>query len=116
MWSDALLAKAPELKEKTLFEVLYANGQANKYSLDEIPADRLNDESRDFGFYVQKSLFEEYATFGRGKAHDLGTLRSLSSDQRFALASSGWKKKPSGVIGKATTPYVKSRRGSQLLR
>ncbi|MGS0727992.1 molybdopterin dinucleotide binding domain-containing protein, partial [Shewanella sp. 0m-11] len=25
----------------------------------------------DFGFYVQKGLFEEYATFGRGHAHDL---------------------------------------------
>jgi nitrate reductase NapA len=29
------------------------------------------DESTDFGFYVQKGLFEEYAAFGRGKAHDL---------------------------------------------
>ncbi len=32
---------------------------------------RINDESDDFGFYVQKGLFEEYAIFGRGKAHDL---------------------------------------------
>ena len=30
-----------------------------------------NDESEAFGFYVQKGLFEEYAAFGRGKAHDL---------------------------------------------
>ena len=33
--------------------------------------DYMNDESQAFGFYVQKGLFEEYATFGRGKAHDL---------------------------------------------
>jgi anaerobic selenocysteine-containing dehydrogenase len=31
----------------------------------------MNDESQAFGFYVQKGLFEEYAQFGRGKAHDL---------------------------------------------
>ncbi|WP_067517123.1 nitrate reductase catalytic subunit NapA [Endozoicomonas ascidiicola] len=71
VWSDELLAKAPEMKGKTLFDVLYANGQADKFSTDEIPANQLNDESRDFGFYVQKGLFEEYAAFGRGKAHDL---------------------------------------------
>jgi len=30
-----------------------------------------NDESVHFGYYLQKGLFEEYADFGRGKAHDL---------------------------------------------
>ena len=71
VWDKEILDKNPEYKGKTLFEVLYANGQVNKYSLDEIPEDRLNHESRDFGFYLQKGLFEEYASFGRGKAHDL---------------------------------------------
>ncbi len=54
-----------------MFDVLYANGNVNKFKLEEIPADQLNDESRDFGFYVQKGLFEEYASFGRGHGHDL---------------------------------------------
>ena len=70
-WPKEILDKNPEYKGKTLFDVLFANGQVDKYSLDEIPDDRLNDESRDFGFYLQKGLFEEYASFGRGKAHDL---------------------------------------------
>jgi nitrate reductase NapA len=30
-----------------------------------------NHEAEHFGFYVQKGLFEEYATFGRGHGHDL---------------------------------------------
>ena len=30
-----------------------------------------NHEAKAFGFYVQKGLFEEYATFGRGHGHDL---------------------------------------------
>lgn len=71
VWPQELIDKKPELAGKTLYEVLYANGKVDKYKLDEVPDDRLNDESRDFGFYIQKGLFEEYAAFGRGKAHDL---------------------------------------------
>lgn len=71
VWPADLVAKMPEYKDKTLFDILFANGQADKYKLDEIPADRLNDDARAAGFYIQKGLFEEYAAFGRGKAHDL---------------------------------------------
>ncbi len=70
-WGKDLLDKNPKFRGKTLFDVLYANGNVNKYPLSEVPDDRLNDDSRDTGFYIQKGLFEEYATFGRGKAHDL---------------------------------------------
>ena len=31
----------------------------------------MNDESQELGYYIQKGLFEEYARFTRGKAHDL---------------------------------------------
>lgn len=76
VWSDELLEQAPEYRGKTLFDVLYANGQADRFKLDELPEERLNQESRDFGFYVQKGLYEEYATFGRGKAHDLADFET----------------------------------------
>ncbi|WP_087017013.1 nitrate reductase catalytic subunit NapA [Thaumasiovibrio subtropicus] len=71
VWPEDLLAKKPELRGKTLYDVLYANGKADQFKLDEIPDDRLNDDARHFGFYVQKGLFEEYAYFGRDHAHDL---------------------------------------------
>jgi nitrate reductase NapA len=71
VWPEELIAKQPEVRGKTLFDILYRNGQVDEFSLDEVPDDRLNDEARAFGFYIQKGLFEEYATFGRGKAHDL---------------------------------------------
>ncbi|ARU54196.1 nitrate reductase catalytic subunit [Oleiphilus messinensis] len=74
VWPETLLAKKPEYRGKTLFDVLYANGQVDQYGLGEIPDDRLNDEAREFGFYAQKGLFEEYAAFGRGKAHDLANF------------------------------------------
>lgn len=71
VWPAELVAKVPEYKDKTLFDILFANGQVDRFKLDEIPSDRLNDDARAAGFYIQKGLFEEYATFGRGKAHDL---------------------------------------------
>jgi len=71
VWSKELIAKKPETRGKTLFDVLYKTPSVSTYTLDEIPEDRLNHEARDFGFYIQKGLFEEYATFGRGHGHDL---------------------------------------------
>jgi nitrate reductase NapA len=71
VWPKEILDKNPEYKGKTLYEVLYANGQVNKYPLSQLQKGHDNDESKHFGFYLQKGLFEEYATFGRGKAHDL---------------------------------------------
>ncbi|HET7793783.1 MAG TPA: periplasmic nitrate reductase subunit alpha [Rhizobacter sp.] len=71
VWPAELLAKAPQLKGKTLFQVLFANGQVDRFPTSQIEAGYANDESKAFGFYVQKGLFEEYAQFGRGHGHDL---------------------------------------------
>ncbi|HYG43802.1 MAG TPA: nitrate reductase catalytic subunit NapA [Bordetella sp.] len=78
VWPAELLDKKPELRGKTLYDVLYANGVVNRYPLTDVPAvsqhafgGYMNDESQHFGYYVQKGLFEEYAQFGRGHAHDL---------------------------------------------
>ena len=71
VWPAELLAKAPKLKGKTLFDALFANGTVNKFPVKDTQAGFDNDESKHFGFYVQKGLFEEYAAFGRGHGHDL---------------------------------------------
>ena len=71
VWPAELLAKAPKLKGKTLFDALFANGTVNKFPVKDTQAGFDNDESKYFGFYVQKGLFEEYAAFGRGHGHDL---------------------------------------------
>ncbi|MBS8226449.1 nitrate reductase catalytic subunit NapA [Vannielia litorea] len=70
-WGEELVATMPELAGKTLYEVLYENGNVNKYPLEETAEGFDNVESEHFGFYVQKGLFEEYASFGRGHGHDL---------------------------------------------
>ncbi|UJF16920.1 periplasmic nitrate reductase subunit alpha [Vibrio sp. SS-MA-C1-2] len=69
VWGEELIAQKPEYRGKTMYDVLYRNGQVDQFPLSE--AQELNDESHDFGFYVQKGLFEEYASFGRGHGHDL---------------------------------------------
>jgi len=71
VWPEELLAKAPHYRGKTMFDVLYRNGQVDKFPVSDIEAGYKNHEAELFGFYPQKGLFEEYASFGRGHAHDL---------------------------------------------
>ncbi|MNZ33395.1 Periplasmic nitrate reductase precursor [compost metagenome] len=71
VWPAELLAKKPELKGKTLYDVLFKNGQVDAYPVDDIAKGYANEEAKAFGFYLQKGLFEEYASFGRGHGHDL---------------------------------------------
>ncbi|EJF7262551.1 periplasmic nitrate reductase subunit alpha [Vibrio parahaemolyticus] len=109
VWPEELLAKAPQYRGKTMYDMLFKNGQVDKFLLEE--ARELNDDSHHFGFYVQKGLFEEYATFGRGHGHDLApydvyhTVRGLrwpvvdgketqwrfkEGSDPYAKAGSGW--------------------------
>ena len=81
VWPADLLDKNPSYKDKTLFDVLYANGQVDAYPESEIEAGYQNQESKHFGFYVQKGLFEEYASFGRGKAHDLAPFETYHASR-----------------------------------
>ncbi|MBS7204338.1 MAG: nitrate reductase catalytic subunit NapA, partial [Haemophilus parainfluenzae] len=71
VWTEEVLAKNPEYRGKTLYEVLYLNDQVNQYQIPTDIPGYLNDEAEHFGFYLQKGLFEEYASFGRGHGHDL---------------------------------------------
>jgi nitrate reductase (cytochrome) len=79
VWPEDILAKMPEYRGKTLYDILYENGQVNQYPAQQVTdSDNnvyTNHEMDDFGFYVQKGLFEEYRRFGTEgpkKGHDLG--------------------------------------------
>jgi nitrate reductase NapA len=63
VWSKDMIAKSGFKPETSLFDVLYANGQVNKFGLEQLQAGHNNSESKHFGFYVQKGLFEEYRSF-----------------------------------------------------
>jgi len=71
VWPAELIAKKPEYRGKTLFDVLFRNGQVDKFPNSQIEAGYENHEAKAFGYYIQKGLFEEYAGFGRGHGHDL---------------------------------------------
>jgi len=71
IWPEQLMAAAPEYRGKSLFEVLFQNGEVDKYPLSDIAEGHDNQEASEVGFYVQKGLFEEYARFGRDHGHDL---------------------------------------------
>ncbi|MFB1032400.1 MAG: molybdopterin-dependent oxidoreductase, partial [Aliarcobacter cryaerophilus] len=83
-------AKAMGYNENTtMYEILFANDRAKSYKADqkdEIQSGYDNTEAfgdsrnvlgsdgkpwKGYGFFIQKYLFEEYADFGRGHAHDL---------------------------------------------
>ncbi|WP_072679951.1 nitrate reductase catalytic subunit NapA [Arcobacter sp. LA11] len=86
--ADAVKA-AGYTPDTTMYEILFANDRAKSYKLsqdDPIQAGYDNTEGfgdsrnvmgsdgkpwKGYGFFIQKYLFEEYADFGRGHAHDL---------------------------------------------
>ncbi len=77
-WPEEVIAKQPEVRGKTLYEVLFANGQVDKFDMqivtDSDGHEYANQEMEDFGFYIQKGLFEEYRRFqleGPKKGHEL---------------------------------------------
>src|SRR3546814_9496476 len=71
VWPKGILDAHPGYRGKSLFDVLFRNGNVDRFPLSEVDPGYANHEAGHFGFYVQKGLFEEYAAFGRGHGHDL---------------------------------------------
>ena len=73
VWPEDLLAKAPEYRGKTLFDVLFANGEANKFPLSEIDPGYENQ-----GVEALRLLRTEGIVRGdAGSAAATGTIRAL---------------------------------------
>ncbi|MGG5819676.1 periplasmic nitrate reductase subunit alpha [Falsiroseomonas sp. HW251] len=70
VWPAEILNAAPDYRGKTLFDVLFRNGQVDAFPLSQLSPDHNNTESKDFGFYVQKGIWEEYIRCGNGHGHD----------------------------------------------
>ena len=78
VWPEELIAKKPEVRGKTLFDILFANGAVDRYPQQEVTDGAgnvyRNAEMEHFGFYLQKGLYEEYRRFGLEgpkKGHEL---------------------------------------------
>lgn len=81
VWPEDLLAKAPEYRGKTLYDILYRNGQVDRFPVADCNKEYENQEAKAFGFYLQKGLFEEYASFGRGHGHDLAPYDTYHTER-----------------------------------
>ncbi|SPA22508.1 nitrate reductase, large subunit, in complex with NapB [Cupriavidus taiwanensis] len=112
VWPADLIAKKPEYRGKTLFDVLYRNGQVDKFPLKEVSAEYHNAEAKAFGFYVQKGLFEEYASFGRGHGHDLAPFDAYHEARglRWPVVNG---KETRWRYREGSDPYVKAGTGYQ---
>ncbi len=92
VWPADLIAKVPQYRGKTLYDVLFANGQVNRFPKQQVKdlAGNVygNDEMEHFGYYLQKGIYEEYRLFGlKGpkKGHELGEF-----DQYHAARGLRW--------------------------
>jgi nitrate reductase NapA len=91
VWPEELLAKKPEYRGKTLYEVLFTNGVVDKFPYEgKVVDDRgnqyANDESEHFGYYVQKGLFEEYRLFNSApdiikKGHEMAEFETYHQNR-----------------------------------
>jgi nitrate reductase NapA len=110
VWTEELLAKKPEYRGKTLFDVLFRNGQVDKFPLSELAPGFANQESEAFGFYVHKGLFEEYAIFGRGHGHDLAPYERYHEERglRWPVVDG---KETRWRFREGSDPYVKAGEG-----
>ena len=110
VWPAELIAKMPEVKGKSLYEVLYRNGKVDRFPPKEIDPEYANDEAKAFGFYLQKGLFEEYAEFGRGHGHDLAPF-----DEYHKVRGLRWPvvngKETKWRYREGADPYVKPGKG-----
>jgi len=112
VWPAELIAKKPEVRGKTLFDILFRNGVVDRFPVSDIEAGYANAEAKAFGFYAQKGLFEEYAQFGRGHGHDLAPFDTYHQGRglRWPVVNgkeTRWRYK------EGTDPYVKAGTGYQ---
>jgi nitrate reductase NapA len=112
VWPAEVLNENPAFRGKTLFDVLYANGKVNRFPVSQLHPEYENFESKTFGFYVQKGLFEEYAEFGRGHGHDLAPFDSYHRERglRWPVVNG---KETLWRYREGTDPYVKAGSGFQ---
>jgi len=86
VWPKAVIEKSGYGADTSLYDVLYKNGQVDKFPADPVTdgAGNVygNDESEHFGYYVQKGIFEEYRRFqweGPKKGHEQAPFEAYHS-------------------------------------
>jgi len=110
VWTKDLLDKAPQWRGKTMYDLLFKNGVVDKFPSSQVEAGYANDEAKAFGYYLQKGLFEEYASFGRGHGHDLAPFDTYHKERglRWPVVEG---KETQWRYREGVDPYVKAGEG-----
>ncbi|RZI44127.1 periplasmic nitrate reductase subunit alpha [Herbaspirillum sp. HC18] len=110
IWPKELLDKVPQWRGKTMYDLVFRNGEVDKYPLSQMEPGYANDDAKALGFYVQKGLFEEYAQFGRGHGHDLAPFDVYHKERglRWPVVNG---KETRWRYREGTDPYVKQGAG-----
>jgi len=111
VWPADLIAKMPSVKGKTLYDVLYRNGNVDKFALGQMDPAYGNHESKHFGFYLQKVCSRN--TPNSAAATVTTWHRSTPTTRSAACAGPWWTaRKPSGATRKARTRTSRPARAS----
>ena len=101
--------------DSTLYDVLFATADNKKYKWPDAIANGHDNHTVDHlgdGWFAEKALFEEYAQFGHGHAHDLGPFDLYMQDDVRGLR---WPvvdgKETTWRFNEAYDPYVKKGSG-----
>ena len=98
VWPKELLDQKPEYRGKTLFEVLFRNGQVDQFPLAQTDTTYNNFEAKHFGFYVQKACSRN--TRLRPRPATTWRLRRVPQGARAALAGGERQGDPLALQGR----------------
>ena len=102
VWPAEILANAPGLRGKTLHDVLFRNGQVDRFPLTDLAAGYENREAKEYGFYVQKGLSRNTPP----SAADMATTsRPSTPTMRSAACVGRWwtERRRAGATARAST-------------
>ena len=118
VWPAELLAKKPEFKGKTLFDVLYKNGKVNKFQTADltkvnakyIPGYSNTTSPRPLASTCRRASSRSTPSLAVATG-TISPLRRLSRARGLPLARGGWQGDADGASARGYDPYVKKGEG-----
>ena len=115
VWPEELIAKKPEVRGKTLYDVLYANGVVNKFPLADLQKGFDNDESHALRLLSAEGPVRGIRRLRSRPRPRSRAVRPLSQGARPALAG-GRRQGDAVALPRGLRPVRQGRRGREVLR
>ena len=115
VWPEELIAKKPEYRGKTLFDVLYRNGQVDKFPVSDIEDGYAERRVEGVRLLRPQGPVRGICRLRPRSRPRSGAVRHLSPGARAALAG-GQRPGDAWRFREGSDPYVKQRQGRRVLR